>query len=71
MNLFKLHLELQETLSKNPELREQQDKLSLKLASIKSPEGRMYYLSIAMIDSFYDMKEELNKLNEMLNKIKE
>tara|TARA_R110000782_G_scaffold220283_1_gene307530 strand:- start:346 stop:555 length:210 start_codon:yes stop_codon:yes gene_type:complete len=66
MNEFKEHMELSAFLIKNPHLEPLQHEINAALSKLKSPEDRLYYLSVAMTDSFYDLKEKLAELDTLL-----
>lgn len=73
MNQNKIDLlenELTDLLQKHPHLIGLQFEISKNLAKIDKPEDRMYYLSIELMDSFYELKTELNSLHEKLEKLK-
>ena len=70
MSVFKLNMELDQLLKKNPEIMDLQLEISKNLAKFDKSEDRMYYLSIELLDSFDKLKEELEKLEQMLKELK-
>jgi len=66
MNEFKAQMELSDFLTKHPHLIPQQNKITLALSKLESSEDRLYYLSVAMTDSFYELKENLAELDTLL-----
>lgn len=68
---FKLIMERAELLRKNPELIPLQDRVDKAMSSIESVEGRLYYINIELIDSFYLLKDSLNELNILMSTIKD
>ena len=69
MNIFKLNMELDALLKSNPELMELQLEISKNLAKFDTPEGRMYYLSTELFDSFDLLREKLNDLEKKLKEL--
>jgi hypothetical protein len=65
-----LENELSGFLQKNPHLIDLQFKISINLAKLDNPEDRMYYMSMELLDSFYELKSELNNLHEKLERLK-
>lgn len=63
--------ELDELLKKHPELLELQAELSFKLACMDNKEARCYYIFTEMIDSLWELREQLEYLNERLLHIRE
>lgn len=59
--------ELHEFLQDHPEMLDLQLKISLALAGLNTPEDRMYYLSVCLYDSFFELKEKLQELEEILH----
>ena len=70
MDIEELNNELNELLHKHPHLMDLQFEISKNLAKFDSFEGRCYYLAIELFDSFYELKEELGKLDKMLKELK-
>lgn len=68
---FKLIMERAELLRKNPELIPLQDRIDKAMSSIESVEGRLYYINIELIDSFYLLKDSLNELSILMSTIKD
>ena len=66
MNEFKLQMERAELLKAHPHLHVLQDRINDAMQLYRKPEDKMYWLSIEMLDSFDKLREELLKLNEMI-----
>jgi|VirMetMinimDraft_7_1064189.scaffolds.fasta_scaffold11805_6 hypothetical protein len=64
-----MNSELREFLEKHPHLIPMQIEIDKQLNSIESQEGRLYYLSVEMFSSMYEMIDGLNELNEITRKI--
>jgi hypothetical protein len=70
MNIELLNLELDQLLKKHPHLMELQLNISRNLARLDNSEDRMYYMSMELLDSFYELKGKLNEATIMLVKYK-
>jgi hypothetical protein len=66
MNIELLELELDQLLKDQPHLMDLQLRVSRGLARLDNPQDRMYYMSIELFDSFYDLKEHLDILDTEL-----
>jgi len=69
MEEFKLVMERAELLRNNPHLIPLQDKIDAAMRQYTTPESKLYWLSIELMDSFDNLKEGLEELNKLLEGI--
>lgn len=65
-----LENELEDLLRKHPHLWDLQFKISKDLARLDNQEDRVYYMSMELLDSFYELKKNIGYLHEKLEAIK-
>ena len=70
MNTRKLERELAQLLVANPQLLDLQLEIDAALEGFKTPESRLYYLSIEMMDKVDELTSALNELELLNNELK-
>lgn len=69
MNIELLELELDQLLKDQPHLMDLQFRISRGLARLDNSQDRMYYMSIELLDSFFELKDQLGVLDAELKRI--